>query len=145
VAVQEIRIPVGEWVTGERRAKLAGELAKRYREGASIRKLQAETGRSYGWVHRVLGEQLVEFRARCGAPPTRSSTRTPSTTTLSTLVPDMAATTSTAPPAESAPTWTLPPDIRAAVEATAADEDITESELVEAILRSSPRLRRPPA
>jgi hypothetical protein len=40
----------------------------------SIRALAAETGRSYGFVHRILTENDVDLRGRGGA--TRGKTRT---------------------------------------------------------------------
>ena len=42
------------------------ELKKRYGQGASIRELAAETGRSYGFIHRVLVESDVTLRGRGG-------------------------------------------------------------------------------
>ena len=44
----------GRRVSGNERDKLAGDLKKKYTAGASIRDLAAQTGRSYGFVHRVL-------------------------------------------------------------------------------------------
>lgn len=57
----------GARVTGEDRAELAADLKRRYDEGESIRRLAAATGRSYGFVHRLLGEAGVELRGRGGA------------------------------------------------------------------------------
>jgi predicted transcriptional regulator len=57
----------GARVTGDDRAKLAGELKKKYTSGSSIRALAEETGRSYGFVHRVLSESGVPLRGRGGA------------------------------------------------------------------------------
>lgn len=57
----------GARVSGESRAELAAELRRRYDEGESIRSLAAATGRSYGFVHRLLGETGVELRGRGGA------------------------------------------------------------------------------
>ena len=59
-------IPKSTRVVGEARDKLAAELKKRYEKGASIRALVAETGRSYGFVHRLLGESGVTLRGRGG-------------------------------------------------------------------------------
>ncbi|KOT83082.1 hypothetical protein ADK47_08595 [Streptomyces rimosus subsp. rimosus] len=44
-------------------------LSRRHRwpSGASIRALAEETGRSYGFVHRVLSESGVTLRGRGGA------------------------------------------------------------------------------
>ena len=60
-------IAKGQRVTGAERAKLESQLSKRYQEGASIRELAAETGRSYGFVHRVLTDSGVTLRGRGGA------------------------------------------------------------------------------
>ncbi len=54
-------------VTGEERAALSERLAQKYSAGASIRELAASTGRSYGFVHRVLTEADVTLRGRGGA------------------------------------------------------------------------------
>ena len=61
----------GARVTGVDRSKLATLLGKRYNDGESIRSLAASTGRSYGFVHRILTETGVRLRGRGGA--TRSS------------------------------------------------------------------------
>ena len=58
-------------MTGVDRSKLATPLGKRYDNGESIRVLAASTGRSYGFVHRILTETGVTLRGRGGA--TRSS------------------------------------------------------------------------
>jgi Helix-turn-helix domain len=57
----------GTRVTGADRAKLASDLKKRYDAGESIRSLAASTGRSYGFVHRILSETGVTLRGRGGA------------------------------------------------------------------------------
>ena len=57
----------GTRVTGADRAKLASDLKKRYDAGESIRSLAASTGRSYGFVHRILTENGVALRGRGGA------------------------------------------------------------------------------
>ena len=59
-------IPKRQRVKGERRDKLGEELATKYNEGASVRALAEATGRSYGFVHRLLAENGVEFRSRGG-------------------------------------------------------------------------------
>ncbi|MGZ4616500.1 MAG: helix-turn-helix domain-containing protein, partial [Actinomycetes bacterium] len=46
---------------------LAADLKRRYTSGASIRDLASETGRSYGFVHRMLSESGVALRGRGGA------------------------------------------------------------------------------
>jgi len=65
----------GARVTGARRDKLATELSKKYAGGASIRKLAAETGRSYGFVHRILSESGAKLRGRGGATRTAKAKR----------------------------------------------------------------------
>ncbi len=57
----------GTRVTGADRARLASDLKKRYNSGESIRSLAASTGRSYGFVHRILSENGVVLRGRGGA------------------------------------------------------------------------------
>ncbi|NUP35210.1 MAG: hypothetical protein HOU01_26405 [Streptomycetaceae bacterium] len=57
----------GSRVTGAAREKLAADLKKKYDSGASIRALAEETGRSYGFVHRMLSESGVALRGRGGA------------------------------------------------------------------------------
>ena len=57
----------GRRVSGGERDKLAADLKKKYTAGASIRELAASTGRSYGFVHRVLSESGATLRGRGGA------------------------------------------------------------------------------
>ena len=57
----------GTRVTGTDRSKLASDLSKRYGAGESIRSLAASTGRSYGFIHRILTETGVALRGRGGA------------------------------------------------------------------------------
>ncbi len=57
----------GARITGGDRNKLAADLKRRYTSGASIRDLASETGRSYGFVHRMLSEAGVALRGRGGA------------------------------------------------------------------------------
>jgi len=57
----------GARITGATRDKLAADLKKKYEKGASIRALAESTGRSYGFVHRMLSESGVHLRARGGA------------------------------------------------------------------------------
>lgn len=61
----------GRRVTGGERDKLANDLKKKYNNGASIRELAESTGRSYGFVHRVLSESGVTLRGRGGATRTK--------------------------------------------------------------------------
>ena len=58
----------GARVTGPDRSKLATSLAGRYEAGESIRSLASPTGRSYGFIHRILTEMGVTLRSRGGAP-----------------------------------------------------------------------------
>ncbi|MCI0687746.1 MAG: helix-turn-helix domain-containing protein [Sporichthyaceae bacterium] len=57
----------GSRVTGSAREKLASDLKRKYEGGASIRALAEQTGRSYGFVHRMLTESGVTLRGRGGA------------------------------------------------------------------------------
>ncbi|MFF9864155.1 helix-turn-helix domain-containing protein [Streptomyces sp. NPDC013953] len=61
------KTPARRLPPGRDRDELAAGLKKKYDAGASIRALAEETGRSYGAVHRLLGEAGVAFRARGGA------------------------------------------------------------------------------
>ena len=54
-------------ITGTDRDKLAADLRKKYQKGASIRSLAAASGRSYGFVHRLLLESGQQLRGRGGA------------------------------------------------------------------------------
>jgi hypothetical protein len=65
----------GTRVTGADRAKLAADLKKRYDSGESIRALAATTGRSYGFVHRILTENGVLLRGRGGATRGRAKAK----------------------------------------------------------------------
>jgi len=57
----------GSRVTGTAREQLASDLKTKYEAGESIRALAQETGRSYGFVHRMLSESGVTLRGRGGA------------------------------------------------------------------------------
>jgi hypothetical protein len=61
----------GSRITGAARDKLGSQLVKRYEKGSSIRALAEETGRSYGFIHRVLSESGVTLRSRGGATRTK--------------------------------------------------------------------------
>ena len=63
----------GTRITGSTRDKLAADLKKKYEKGASIRALAESTGRSYGFVHRVLSESGVQLRGRGGATRTKKA------------------------------------------------------------------------
>jgi hypothetical protein len=60
-------------VTGQERADLARSLERQYRAGASIRELSASTGRSYGFIHRMLTDAGVPLRGRGGATRHRTA------------------------------------------------------------------------
>lgn len=57
----------GSRVTGAERDRLAVDLRKKYDAGQSIRTLAAASGRSYGFVHRMLSESGATLRGRGGA------------------------------------------------------------------------------
>jgi hypothetical protein len=63
----------GSRVTGAERDKLSTGLRKKYDSGASIRELAANTGRSYGFIHRVLSESGANLRGRGGATRTKKA------------------------------------------------------------------------
>jgi hypothetical protein len=62
----------GARVTRDERDRVAADLVKKYERGASIRALAEQTGRSYGFVHRILTESGVSLRGRGGATRHRS-------------------------------------------------------------------------
>lgn len=64
-AVTELK--KGSRVTGGDRDTLSVELKGKYEGGASIRALAEASGRSYGFVHRILSESGVALRGRGGA------------------------------------------------------------------------------
>ena len=66
----------GTRVIGVDRSRLGKLLGKRYDAGESIRSLAASTGRSYGFVHRLLRETGVELRRRGGATRSVKAART---------------------------------------------------------------------
>ena len=61
----------GRQITGPEREKIAAVLRERYAQGASIRDLMEQTGRSYGWTHRLLTESGAALRGRGGAHRSR--------------------------------------------------------------------------
>ncbi|PSL03631.1 transcriptional regulator [Haloactinopolyspora alba] len=61
------KLAKGARISGGQRDKLASDLKKKYESGRSIRELATETGRSYGFVHRVLSESGANLRGRGGA------------------------------------------------------------------------------
>lgn len=62
-----VTIKKGARITGAARDKLAADLRKKYEKGSSIRALAEGTGRSYGFVHRLLLDAEVPLRGRGGA------------------------------------------------------------------------------
>lgn len=65
-------IKKGARITGVSRDKMAAQVTKKYEGGASIRELAESTGRSYGFVHRLLRESGATMRGRGGATRGRS-------------------------------------------------------------------------
>jgi predicted transcriptional regulator len=61
----------GSRISGAARDKLGSQLVKKYEKGSSIRALAEETGRSYGFIHRVLSESGATLRSRGGATRTK--------------------------------------------------------------------------
>ncbi len=57
----------GRRVSGAERDKLTTDLKKKYAAGASIRQLSQSTGRSYGFIHRILSDGGAVLRGRGGA------------------------------------------------------------------------------
>lgn len=70
------KVEKGKRVTGSARTRMGAALKKKYEKGASIRTLARLTGRSYGFVHRILSESGVQLRARGGGPHRRRSQTT---------------------------------------------------------------------
>jgi hypothetical protein len=67
-----VAVKKGARLTGDDRSRMAQTVASLYNEGKSIRDISAETGRSYGFVHRVLTESDVPLRGRGGATRRRA-------------------------------------------------------------------------
>ncbi len=63
----------GSRVTGEDRSSLAADLQNKYDGGESIRSLAESSGRSYGFVHRILSESGTSLRGRGGATRKKAS------------------------------------------------------------------------
>ncbi len=57
----------GSRLVGEERDDITNQVARQYDSGKSIRDIAALTGRSYGFVHRVLVESGARMRSRGGA------------------------------------------------------------------------------
>jgi hypothetical protein len=63
----------GSRVTGDDRSSLAADLKRKYEGGESIRVLAESSGRSYGFVHRILTESGTSLRGRGGATRKKAS------------------------------------------------------------------------
>jgi hypothetical protein len=63
----------GSRVTGGERDRLGADLKRKYDGGESIRALASATGRSYGFVHRMLSESGAALRGRGGATRRKQS------------------------------------------------------------------------
>lgn len=63
----------GSRVTGDDRSSLAENLKAKYESGHSIRVLAEASGRSYGFVHRILSESGTTLRGRGGATRRRAT------------------------------------------------------------------------
>lgn len=66
-----MEIAKGQRITGSAREELGKRLREAYDQGTSIRELAEQTGRSYGFVHRLLVDAGAELRGRGGAPGKR--------------------------------------------------------------------------
>lgn len=66
-------LPKGTRISGAAREDLTADFVRRYTAGESIRDLAKSTGRSYGFVHRLLTEAGQTLRGRGGA--TRTANR----------------------------------------------------------------------
>ncbi|WP_411146729.1 helix-turn-helix domain-containing protein [Streptomyces sp. x-80] len=55
--------------TSDARTALAAQFRAAYENGAAVRSIAEKAGRSYGFVHRILAEAGVAFRARGGGRP----------------------------------------------------------------------------
>lgn len=73
----------GARIAGPLRDEATREFVRRYEDGESIRSIAAESGRSYGFVQKLLKEAGVQFRARGGATRPRRAARGDVTVTRS--------------------------------------------------------------
>lgn len=60
------KVTKGVRITGDDRVSIAAEIEQRYLGGETVRAIATDLGRSYGFVHGLLKEQGVNFRARGG-------------------------------------------------------------------------------
>ena len=75
ISAKSATIKKGARITGAARDKLAADLRKKYEKGQSIRALAEGTGRSYGFVHRILSESGATLRGRGGATRGKAKAR----------------------------------------------------------------------
>lgn len=59
-------LPKSRRINGPILAMITQDLTLRYERGMAVRELAVLTGRSYGWVHRLLTGANVTMRARGG-------------------------------------------------------------------------------
>lgn len=62
-------------ISGKERAAEATKITLAYSKGKSIRQIADTTGRSYGWVHRILSENDTQLRPRGGANRAKKGNR----------------------------------------------------------------------
>jgi hypothetical protein len=67
------RIEANRRIVGAERVTVTRDCLRRYGAGDSIRKIAGETGRSYGFVHRILVEGGAVLRGRGGANRRRTT------------------------------------------------------------------------
>ena len=65
------KVARGARISGAERERLTSTLQEKYEKGASLRELAYESGRSYGFVHRVLTDAGVILRGRGGSTRTK--------------------------------------------------------------------------
>jgi hypothetical protein len=66
----------GARIVGAAREELTAELVRKYDNGATIRQLAEDTGRSYGFVHGLLAGANVTLRGRGGDTRLKDRPRT---------------------------------------------------------------------
>ena len=64
--------PANRRIVGAERSTWTKDYLRRYSGGDSIRTIARETGRSYGFVHRILTEGGATIRGRGGPRPRRT-------------------------------------------------------------------------
>jgi predicted transcriptional regulator len=67
------KVAKGARISGADRERLTNTLRKQYEKGASLRELAEQTGRSYGFVHRMLTDAGVTLRGRGGSTRTKKN------------------------------------------------------------------------